>query len=116
MSYLVKCHCGAVQAEVDAQLPAEAISCNCSHCSAKGLLLTAIKREQLRVTSGEEHLRTYQFNRRVIDHRFCEKCGSQPFAEGNSPDGTASAMVNLRCAPDADLEALKTIPFDGASR
>ena len=116
MSYQVQCHCGAVQAEVDADLPTEGISCNCSHCFAKGLVLTAIKRDQLKVTSGEESLRTYQFNRHVIDHRFCEKCGTQPFAQGLGPDGSSMAMINLRCAPDTDLGALKLIPFDGASR
>ena len=115
MSYKVQCHCGAVQVEVDAELPREAISCNCSHCSAKGLLLTALKRDQLRVTAGEDSLRTYQFNRRVIDHRFCAECGTQPFAEGKGPDGSPMAMVNLRCAPQADLEGIKRMPYDGAS-
>jgi hypothetical protein len=115
MPYQVRCHCGAVQAEVDAEFPAEAISCNCSHCTAKGLLLTAIGREQLTVQAGEDRLRTYQFNRRVIDHRFCADCGTQTFAEGKGPDGTAMAMVNLRCAPQADLTEIKAIPYDGAS-
>ena len=115
MSYQLQCHCGAVQAEVDGDLPTEAITCNCSHCSAKGLVLAAISRDQLKLTAGEDLLKTYQFNRRVIDHRFCENCGCQPFSEGRGPDGSAMAMVNLRCAPAADLEAMKMMPFDGAS-
>jgi hypothetical protein len=115
MSYQVQCHCGAVQAEVDGDLPSEAVTCNCSHCSAKGLVLAAIERDQLKVTAGEESLRTYHFNRNVIDHRFCQKCGTQPFSEGAGPDGKRMAMVNLRCAPEADLEAIKTVEYDGAS-
>ena len=116
MPYQVQCHCGSVQAEVAADLPVEAISCNCSHCSAKGLVLTAIGRDQLSVRSGEESLRTYQFHKRVIEHRFCENCGVQPFAQGAGPDGSAMAMINLRCAPEADLGAIRMIQYDGASR
>jgi len=115
MSYEVQCHCGAVKAEVDTDLPSEAVSCNCSHCSAKGLLLSAIGRDQLRITAGEDALRTYRFNRRVIDHRFCAECGTQPFSEGAGPDGSRMAMVNLRCAPAADLESVRKIEYDGAS-
>jgi hypothetical protein len=116
MSYELRCHCGAVQGEVDGDLPTEALICNCSHCSAKGLALSAISREQLRLTAGEESLRTYQFNSKAIHHRFCGECGTQPFAEGQGPDGSAMAMVNLRCVPAVDLESLNKVPFDGASR
>jgi hypothetical protein len=115
MPYQVQCHCGAVQAEVDGDLPQEAVSCNCSHCSAKGLVLAAIDRDQLKVSSGEDSLRSYKFNKHAIDHRFCDKCGSQLFSEGTGPNGTAMAMINLRCVPEANLSAVKTIPYDGAS-
>jgi hypothetical protein len=115
MSYQVQCHCGAVQAEVEGDFPTEAVSCNCSNCSAKGLLLSAVGREQLKVTAGEDSLGTYEFNRRVISHQFCKTCGTQLFSEGTGPDGSAMAMVNLRCAPGADLESIRKIPYDGAS-
>lgn len=115
MSYDAACHCGAVTLTVDAELPGQAVECNCSHCSNKGLLLTAIPRNALTVTGGEESLRTYKFNRHVIDHRFCATCGSQLFSEGTGPGGSAMAMVNLRCVPAAELEAIERIPFDGAS-
>jgi len=115
MSYDGQCHCGAVRIEVDGDIPGKAVSCNCSHCSAKGLLLAAVPRDKLKVTQGEDHLRTYRFNRRVIAHRFCPDCGSQPFSEGKGPDGSSMAMVNLRCVPAADLDGIEKIPFDGAS-
>jgi len=115
MSYAIQCHCGAVKGEVDTDLPAEAVTCNCSHCSAKGLVLAAIKRDQLTITSGAEALRTYRFNRHVIDHHFCAECGTQPFSEAAQDDGKRMAMVNLRCAPAADLDAIRKIEFDGAS-
>jgi hypothetical protein len=103
-----------VTIDVDTDRPAEAISCNCSHCRRKGLLLTFVPRDKVSV-EGEEALGEYRFNKRVIAHRFCTTCGVQPFAEGPGPNGPG-AMINLRCVRDLDLDALKIIPFDGASR
>ena len=114
MSFEASCHCGAVTARVDADAPEEAISCNCSHCRPKGLLLSFVAREKVTV-AGEEALGEYRFNKKVIAHRFCRTCGVQPFAEGPGPDGPG-AMINLRCVADLDLESLRIIPFDGASR
>ena len=114
MSYEASCHCGAVTVLVDGQTPEEAISCNCSHCRAKGLLLTFVPRGNVKVT-GDEAMAEYRFNKKVIAHRFCRWCGVEPFAEGPGPDGPG-AMINLRCVGDLDLEKLRIIPFDGASR
>jgi hypothetical protein len=115
MSYEAQCHCGAVRLEVEGELPDKAVTCNCSHCLAKGLVLAAVRRDQLKVTAGEEALRTYKFNKRAISHRFCPDCGTQPFSEGAGPDGAPMAMVNLRCVPGADLDAIEKMRFDGAS-
>ncbi|QIL01876.1 GFA family protein [Sphingomonas sinipercae] len=114
MSYQASCHCGAVTVDVDGDLPGEAISCNCSHCRRKGMLLTFVARDKV-VVGGEEALGEYRFNKRVIAHRFCRTCGVQPFAEGPGPNGPG-AMINLRCVPNLDLDSLKITPFDGASR
>lgn len=58
---------------------------------------------------------SYLFNKHAIEHRFCATCGAQPFAEGKMPDGTATRAVNLRCAPDIDLDALIVQKIDGAN-
>ena len=42
MPYTGSCHCGAVTFTVAADAPTEAMSCNCSHCSRKGFLLTFV--------------------------------------------------------------------------
>jgi hypothetical protein len=114
MTYQASCHCGAVQVSIEANTPNEAVSCDCSHCRRMGFLLTFVPRDAVTVT-GEESLGEYRFNKHVIAHRFCRTCGSQPFAEGPGPNGPG-AMINLRCVPDLDLDALKITPFDGASR
>jgi len=115
MSFHGQCHCGAVQFDVDAPLPAEAVSCNCSHCRAKGFLLAFFPAAQVHLSQGEDVLRSYRFNTHKIEHRFCTVCGAQPFAQSLSPDGTPTVAVNLRCVPLADLDALKLSHYDGAS-
>jgi len=109
------CHCGAVTFTVDADVPAEATSCNCSHCRRKGLLLAFYSLDQFKMQQGEEALRSYYFNRHAIEHQFCATCGCQPFAAGTGPDGKPVRAVNLRCVDDVDLGALKLNEFDGAS-
>ncbi|KFG88712.1 Aldehyde-activating protein [Sphingobium herbicidovorans NBRC 16415] len=44
----------------------------------------------------------------------CNVCGTQSFAEGDSPDGPVLAF-NLRCVPEIDIDALKINKVDGAS-
>lgn len=113
--FKLSCHCGKVSLTVEAALPSEAMSCNCSHCRRKGLLLAFYPREQVRLDEGEADLTSYFFNKHAIEHRFCAACGCQPFAEGKMPDGAATRAVNLRCAPDLDLDALAIQKVDGAS-
>jgi len=106
------CHCGAVkftaQGEVD-----QAIECNCSHCSRKGLLLWFIPREQFVVASGADKLTTYTFNKHVIQHQFCSVCGCQAFGLGSKPDGTGMAAINIRCVDGIDLAGIKRVPVNG---
>lgn len=115
MSYQGSCHCGAVAFTVAGELPTSAVSCNCSHCRRKGLLLTFVSAESFTLDQGEDALRTYLFNKHKITHRFCATCGCQPFAEGRDKDGGETRAINLRCIPEADLDALKLQQFDGAA-
>lgn len=114
MTFEGSCHCAAVSFKVDAPLPTKAISCNCSHCRRKGFLLSFFPAEQFTLVQGEESLRSYRFNTHQIDHRFCQECGTEPFAEGKNPDGSSVRAVNLRCVPAIDLTALELQHFDGA--
>jgi hypothetical protein len=116
MSFEGSCHCGAVKFTVDADLPTKAISCNCSICRRKGLLLSFFPADKFALVAGEGELTSYFFNTRKIEHRFCKVCGSQPFAFGKNPDGSEMRAINLRCVPSVNLEALELQRFDGASK
>lgn len=115
MSYAGSCHCGALAFEVDGAIPGEAVSCNCSYCRRKGLLLTFVPAGQFHLTAGEDATTEYRFNAHRIEHRFCGTCGTQAFSYGAMPDGTRMVAINLRCVPAADLDALTLQRFDGAS-
>jgi hypothetical protein len=115
MSYSGSCHCGAVSFTVDADLPKGALSCNCSICRRNGALLAFVPATQFHLTSGEETLKAYTFNKHKIDHRFCMNCGVEPYAAAAAPDGTPMRAINLRCVPEVDLDALEIKKYDGAS-
>jgi hypothetical protein len=114
MTFSGGCHCGRVTFSVDADLPQEAMSCNCSICRSKGLILAFFPKAKVSI-SGADALRSYKFNRRSIDHLFCETCGTEPFAAATGRDGAEMEAINLRCVAAVNLEALTIRPFDGAS-
>ena len=115
MTHKGSCHCGRIAFEVEGDL-AQAMECNCSHCSRKGYLLWFVPRESLRLSTPESALATYMFNKHVIKHHFCPTCGCAPFGFGTGPDGKAMAAVNVRCLEGVEPSSLKMMPFDGRSR
>jgi hypothetical protein len=114
MAFQGSCHCGAVKFTVDAEIPTEAMSCNCSICRRKGVLMAFFPVAKVKV-EGEGALQAYQFNKHVLSHWFCKTCGIHTFAGGIGPDGKEMRAINMRCVPGANLDALKIQKFDGAS-
>src|SRR5215203_3275142 len=106
------CHCGAVRYTATLDVAEPVISCNCSICQAKGLLLSFVAGDKLHIRQGEGELATYRFNTKKIGHRFCRVCGVEVFGlvEGQG------AAVNVRTLDGIEIDGLKQQPFDGASR
>ena len=72
----LRCHCAAVEIELD--LPQGVVDprhCNCSLCRRKGAVMASVPLAGLRILSGEEKLRLYQFDTREAEHYFCSVCG-----------------------------------------
>ena len=113
--YTGGCHCGQVRYEVETDLGL-VISCNCSICSKKGLLLTFAPVHKFSLVSGESELVDYQFNKHVVHHLSCACCGVESFARGQMPDGTPMVAINVRCLDGVDISTLTLTPFDGRSR
>ena len=114
MAFEGSCHCGKVAFAVEADPPEQALSCNCSHCRRKGMLLAFFPAAQFTLTRGAEFLKSYFFYKHAIEHRFCAECGTEPFAHGRMPDGTETRAINLRCVETVDLDALAIEKIDGA--
>lgn len=112
MKYTGSCHCGQIKFEAEGEI-GTALACNCSICQRKGSLLWFVPRDQLRLLTPPENISTYLFNKHVIKHHFCAKCGIHPYGEGVSPNGDAVAAVNLRCIEDIDLNAIPVHHYDG---
>lgn len=108
------CHCGAIEFDVTTDLE-KVYSCNCSHCSKKGFLLTFVPAEQFTCTKGEDMVAEYRFNKKHIAHQFCPTCGVQPFAKGSDTEGKETVMINVCCLEDVDLDALTVEKVDGKS-
>ncbi|MCQ4630966.1 hypothetical protein J2Y63_004245 [Shinella sp. BE166] len=114
MKYEGSCHCGAIAFEVEGEFDT-GLDCNCSLCRRRGGLLAFVPRDSLVLTTPEANVSTYQFNRHMIEHHFCAKCGIAPYGEGKDPKGNGMAAVNLRCIPAIDLETLAITKVDGKS-
>ncbi|WP_411728639.1 GFA family protein [Methyloglobulus sp.] len=114
MNYKGSCHCGQISYQVEGSLE-QVMECNCSHCSRKGYLLWFVPRSQLNMPTPEEGLATYTFNKHVIKHHFCPKCGCAPFGFGEDPTGVATAAINVRCLENVELSSLEKVLVDGRS-
>jgi hypothetical protein len=110
MTYKGSCHCGRIADEAEGDLN-QVMECNCSHC----YLLWFVPRDKLRVLAPERDLATYTFNKHVIKHHFCPRCGGAPFGFGTDPSGTATAAINVRCLEGVEPASLKVVQVDGRS-
>jgi hypothetical protein len=111
--YNGSCHCGAVSYGVELEL-GKVIACNCSMCGKSGTLLAFVPADKFELESGEDSLTDYTFNKHVIVHNFCSKCGIKSFARGKKADGTPTVAINVRCLDGVDVFKLDVQQFDGA--
>ena len=114
MLYSGSCHCGNIAFLVEGTLDG-VMSCNCSICQRKGSLMWFVSRDQLKLQTPDENASTYTFNRHVIKHRFCPRCGVHAFGETVDAKGNPVAAINARCLEVVELEKLPLKRFDGRS-
>lgn len=73
------CHCGAIQYTITFSPPLSAQkvgSCNCTICTKNGYLFIYPRRQDVVIHKGEDTLKSYQFGKKQLLHRFCGECGS----------------------------------------
>ena len=110
-----RCHCGAVEFEVDLENGlGEIRRCNCSICRRKGAVVAMVPLERLRVVKGEDNLTLYRWNMRIAKHYFCKTCGIYTHHQRRS-DPTKYAF-NVACVEGIDPFSFPNVPVgDGAS-
>jgi len=113
MIYKGGCHCGHIAFEAEGDLRG-VMDCNCSICSKRGALWWFLPRAQIKFTTPEANLSTYQFGKRRISHHFCAICGCAPLG-AMLHEGVEKAAINVRCLEDVDLSKLSVKHFDGRS-
>ena len=114
-TYKGSCHCGKVRFEVDLDLGAGTVKCNCSICAKQRSWLAAVSADDIRLLAGEADLADYQFGPRRIHHRFCRTCGVRPFGHSDGRDGAfyAVAIAALDGVDPAELAAAPVTYVDG---
>lgn len=115
MQFDGSCHCGNIKFQVEGELK-DAMACNCSICQRKGALMWFVPASNFTLLTPRNAMRTYTFNKHVIQHHFCPDCGMHPFGEGTDPKGNSIAAVNIRCLEGIDLESIPVQHFDGRSK
>ncbi|MGZ9098988.1 MAG: GFA family protein [Brevundimonas sp.] len=107
------CRCGSVAYQVETDLRG-LIECNCSHCYRKGLVLAFVEPDAFRLTAHGPQTE-YLFNTHKITHLFCDTCGVQAFARGETADGAPMVAVNVRTLTDIEPFSWTAQRVDGRS-
>ena len=104
------CHCGSVQFEVTGTLD-DFTMCDCTLCVKKNAVMYKVHESGLKILSGEDKLRLYQWNTRVAKHYFCGMCGIYTFHRKRAaPDHYG---VNVFCLAGIDLSRVSVRRVDG---
>ena len=104
----LKCHCGAVEAEINVPENLEKVlRCNCSLCKRKGAIMSMVKNDDFKIIKGEEKLSLYQFHTKVAKHYFCSICGIHTH---NRPRINPKIFgINVACVEGMDPFELENI-------
>ena len=59
----LSCHCGGVEIEVNVPDQFKKLMrCNCSLCKRKGIIMTMVENNDLRILKGKDLLKLYQYH------------------------------------------------------
>ena len=90
----LKCHCGAIEAEINiAENLEKILRCNCSLCKRKGAVMSIVKNDT-----------------KVAKHYFCSICGI--YTHHNPRSNPAMTGFNVGCLDEIDTFNLKNIEIN----
>ena len=102
------CHCGGVEIEVNVpdQLK-RVIRCNCSLCKRKGIIMTMVGPDDLKIVKGKDLLTLYQYHTKTAKHYFCSNCGI--YTHHNPRSNPAMTGFNVGCIDEINTFELKDV-------
>ena len=107
----LKCHCGGVEAEINAPNQFEKIMrCNCSICKRKGAIMAIVKNEDFKIIKGRAKLKMYQFHSKIAKHFFCINCGI--YTHHNPRINPAMTGFNVGCVDEINTFDMKDVPVN----
>ncbi|KAJ7461999.1 Mss4-like protein [Mycena latifolia] len=118
IEYRGNCHCGAFKFMFKAAELKQAFACNCSICSTNGYLWAfPASSEDFAVVKGDEEstLKSYEFGKHTMAHKFCPTCGTSVMARMLNPIKGPSVGINIRALMDVDPESFPVLTSDGAA-
>jgi len=104
----LKCHCGAVEAQINVSDKLEKIlRCNCSICKRRGSIMSVVKNENFKIIKGKDKLSLYEFNTKVAKHYFCSICGI--YTHHHPRINPALTGFNIGCIDSIDSFSLDKV-------
>ena len=108
------CHCGDVKLKIDADVPENLLSCNCSICHRYGALMTYFDEEKVTLEADPDVLEKYVWGDKKIAFVRCKTCGCYSHWEGIPPKESNNMGINARLMTNVDIGKLSIRRFDGA--
>ena len=109
LAYRGGCHCGALRLEVQLDLAAGTVKCNCNYCAKSRFWHARVDSEDIRV-SGEAT--DYRGRNPVAHHFFCPRCGVHVYDRVDAPNmlGRPYVNVSVACLEDVEVADLIAAP------
>ncbi len=115
LRHKASCHCGAVQFEL--YLPdalQDVRRCDCSLCRRRGAIVASVPLSGIKILTGEDVLRLYQFNTNTARHYFCSLCGIYTHHQRRS--NPTEYGFNVACLEGINPLKIPDIPtYDGVN-
>ena len=110
----LKCHCGAVEAEINVENFEKIMRCNCSLCKRRGAIMAIVDNDKFKIIKGNDKLKIYQFHTKVAKHFFCSVCGI--YTHHHPRINPALTGFNIGCLDEINQFDLKNIKLaDGSN-
>lgn len=91
MIYRGSCHCGAVHAEYETDVPVVMRQDGCSFCSSRGVKSASDPNGRLTLASTLP-LTRYRFGHKTADFLICPSCGTYIAAQMDGPSGPVAVL------------------------